>query len=514
MDLQKKKFTTEFAGRELSFEFSKIGEQADSAVIGKYGETIVLVTAVMGKEDKKCDYFPLTVNYEEKFYAAGKIIGSRFIRREGRSSDEATLSGRLIDRTIRPLFNQAMRRDVQVVVTVLSFDEENDPDFIGLLTASLVLGTSFIPWAGPVAGLKVAKLKSGGEIMINPKMGELKNADLEFEAFVSGLKDQINMIELGGDEAGDENIVKSFTAAQKEINNLIEFQEKIIKEVGKAKVDIALAEIDKDLESKVINFLKDKLEQAMYSPKKAERDLKIAKLREEMKAIVESEESLKDKLAMAEAVFEKELDELVHKKILEEDKRPDGRKLDEVRDLYAEVGLFKRTHGSAIFVRGNTQSLCVTTIAPPGSEQLVETMEQSGKRRFILHYNFPPFSVGETGPFRGPGRREIGHGALAEKALKPMIPSVEQFPYVIRLVSEILSSNGSSSMATVCAGSLSLMDAGVPIRKPVAGIAMGLISDEKNKNHKILTDIQGPEDHYGDMDFKIAGTDAGVNAMQ
>ncbi|TSD03694.1 MAG: Polyribonucleotide nucleotidyltransferase [Parcubacteria group bacterium Athens0714_26] len=369
MDLQKKKFTTEFAGRELSFEFSKIGEQADSAVIGKYGETIVLVTAVMGKEDKKCDYFPLTVNYEEKFYAAGKIIGSRFIRREGRSSDEATLSGRLIDRTIRPLFNQAMRRDVQVVVTVLSFDEENDPDFIGLLTASLVLGTSFIPWAGPVAGLKVAKLKSGGEIMINPKMGELKNADLEFEAFVSGLKDQINMIELGGDEAGDENIVKSFTAAQKEINNLIEFQEKIIKEVGKAKVDIALAEIDKDLESKVINFLKDKLEQAMYSPKKAERDLKIAKLREEMKAIVESEESLKDKLAMAEAVFEKELDELVHKKILEEDKRPDGRKLDEVRDLYAEVGLFKRTHGSAIFVRGNTQSLCVTTIAPPGSEQ-------------------------------------------------------------------------------------------------------------------------------------------------
>ncbi|MDD5430924.1 MAG: polyribonucleotide nucleotidyltransferase [Candidatus Pacebacteria bacterium] len=514
MDLGRKKFTTEFAGRELSLEFSKIGEQANMAVLAKYGETIVLATIVMGRKDKEgIDYFPLTINYEEKFYAAGKIIGSRFVRREGKSSDEAVLSGRLIDRTMRPLFNQAMRRDVQVVTTILSFDEENDPDFVALMAASVATACSQVPWNGPVAGLKIAKIK-GGDILINPKMSELKDKELEFDSFVSGRKDQINMIELGGMDAQEKDIVKAFDSAQKEINKLIDFEEKIIKEMGKPKAEVKLVEPDKELGEKISAFLDGKLEKEMYNSDKTERALGLAKLKDELKAKLAEEGVGEDKWHAAEIFFDTCLDNLIHKKILEQDARPDGRKLDEVRDLHAEVKLFERTHGSALFVRGNTQSLAITTIAPPGSEQLIETMEHSGKKRFLLHYNFPPFSVGEVGPFRGPGRRDIGHGALAEKALKGMIPSADEFPYVIRLVSEILSSNGSSSMATVCAGCLSLMDAGVPIKKHVAGIAMGLIMDEKGKEIKILTDIQGPEDHFGDMDFKIAGTKDGINAMQ
>ncbi|MDD5547719.1 MAG: polyribonucleotide nucleotidyltransferase [Candidatus Pacebacteria bacterium] len=514
MDLGRKKFTTEFAGRELSLEFSKIGEQADMAVMAKYGETIVLATIVMGRKDKEgIDYFPLTINYEEKFYAAGKILGSRFMRREGKSSDEAILSGRLIDRTMRPLFNQAMRRDVQVVTTVLSIDEENDPDFVALMAASVATACSQVPWNGPVAGLKIAKIK-GGDILMNPKMSELKDKELEFDSFVSGRKDQINMIELGGLDAQEKDIVKAFDDAQKEINKLIAFEEKIMKEMGKPKAEVKLVEPNKELGEKISAFLDGKLEKEMYNPDKVERALGLAKLKEELKKKLAEDGVDEKEWHAAEIFFDKCLDDLVHKKILEQEARPDGRKLDEVRDLHAEVKLFERIHGSALFVRGNTQSLAMTTIAPPGSEQLVETMENSGKKRFLLHYNFPPFSVGEVGAFRGPGRRDIGHGALAEKALKGMIPSADEFPYVIRLVSEILSSNGSSSMATVCAGCLSLMDAGVPIKKHVAGIAMGLIMDEKGKEIKILTDIQGPEDHFGDMDFKIAGTKDGVNAMQ
>lgn len=516
MDIQRKQFKTEFAGGELSFEISKIGEQANAAVLGKYGDTVVLATVVMGKEEKPdIDYFPLTVNYEERFYAAGKIIGSRFIRREGRASDEAVLSGRLIDRTIRPLFNQKMRREVQVVVTILSFDEENDPDFISLLSASLALGISSIPWSGPVGGLKVAKLTDESEIKINPKISELKDKKIEFEAFVAGADNRINMVELGGDEAKEEEIVKGFSLAQKEIDKLIVFQKKIISEIGAPKTEIIFEKFNNDLTRKISNFLDKNLEEAVYYQNKLERERRLVDLKTNLRALVEKEESLTEdeKIKVTEALFEEKFDKLIHEKILNEEKRPDGRHLDEVRDLYVEAGLFKRTHGSALFVRGNTQSLCITTIAPPGSEQLVETMEQSGKRRFMLHYNFPPFSVGETGPFRGPGRREIGHGALAEKALRSLVPSSDEFPYTIRVVSEILSSNGSSSMASVCAASLSLMDAGVPLRKPAAGIAMGLIMDESGK-YKILTDIQGPEDHYGDMDFKIAGTDSGINAMQ
>lgn len=517
MELNRKIFSTEFAGRTLSFEVSKIGEQADAVIIGKYGDTVILASVVMGKEDKKnMDYFPLTVNYEERFYAVGKILGSRFVRREGKSSDEAVLSGRLIDRTIRPLFNSAMRREVQVVITILQMDEANDPDFISLMAASVALASSKIPWNGPAAGIRIAKFRDNDQIIINPNISELKNkeADLDFDAFVAGTKDRINMIELGGNETAEQQIVKGFDLARKQIAELIKFEEEVLKELAVPKAEVYLALPGKELEGKLDEFFSDKLEAALYAPDKMARGEMMHEIKNGIKIMLEESGAEEKDYIASEVYFESRLDEILHKKILEEEKRPDGRKLDEVRDLYAEAGLLKRTHGSALFVRGNTQSLAITTIAPPGSEQIVETMEQSGKRRFMLHYNFPPYSVGEIGPFRGPGRREIGHGALAEKALRPLIPPQEIFPYTVRVVSEILSSNGSSSMASVCAGSLSLMDAGVPIKRPAAGIAMGLIADEKGENYKVLTDIQGPEDHYGDMDFKVAGTEEGVTAIQ
>ncbi|MEK7463466.1 MAG: polyribonucleotide nucleotidyltransferase [Patescibacteria group bacterium] len=518
MELNRKIFSTEFAGRPLSFEVSRVGEQADAALIGRYGDTAVLATVVLGKKDKSgMDYFPLTVNYEEKFYAVGKILGSRFMRREGKSSDEAVLSGRLIDRTIRPLFNSATRREVQVVVTVLQIDGINDPDFIGLLTASMALTISRIPWAGPVAGVKVVKLKNGEEILINPSLLDLKDkeADLDFDAFVAGTKDKINMIELGGNEANEKYVVGGFALAQKQIAELTKFQEKVAKELAVPKTEVYLAVPEKDLEKKLNEFFGDKLEPALYNPDKIKREEMLYRVKDDMRLMLEEMGGKEKEYIAAEVYLESKLDEILHKKILNEEKRPDGRKLDEVRELYAEAGTLSRAHGSALFVRGNTQSLAVTTIAPPGAEQLVDTMRnQSAKKKFMLHYNFPPYSVGETGRFAGPGRRDIGHGSLAEKALRPLLPSMEAFPYVIRLVSEILSSNGSSSMATVCAGSLSLMDAGVPIRRPAAGIAMGLIMDEKGEKYKVLTDIQGPEDHYGDMDFKVAGTEEGVTAIQ
>lgn len=502
----------------MSFEVSRVGEQADAALIGRYGDTAVLATVVMGKSDKAgMDYFPLTVNYEEKFYAAGKILGSRFMRREGKSSDEAVLSGRLIDRTIRPLFNSAMRREVQVVVTVLQIDGVNDPDFIGLLTASMVLRISRIPWDGPVAGVKVTKYKNSEDILVNPPVLDIKGkeADMDFDAFVAGTKDKINMIELGGNEANEKYVVSGLALAQKQITELTQFQEKVAKELAVPKTEVYLAVPEKELEQKLIEFFGNKLEEALYNPDKVKREEMLYRVKDDMRIMLEGMGGKEKEYIAAEVYMESKLDGILHDKILKEEKRPDGRKLDEVRDLYAEAGVLSRAHGSALFVRGNTQSLSITTIAPPGAEQLVDTMRnQSAKKEFMLHYNFPPYSVGETGRFAGPGRRDIGHGSLAEKALRPLLPSKEVFPYVIRLVSEILSSNGSSSMATVCAGSLSLMDAGVPIRRPAAGIAMGLIMDEKGEKYKVLTDIQGPEDHYGDMDFKVAGTSEGITAMQ
>ncbi len=507
-DLSRKKYTLEVAGREMSLEVSKIGEQANAAVIGTYGDTQVLVTVVMGKEDKEIDFMPLTVDYEEKFYAAGKIMGGKMMRREGKAPDGAVLSGRLVDRTIRPLFDHRIRRDIHVVVTTLSYDEENGLDLISLITASAAIAISDIPWNGPVAGVKVAKI--GNEFVVNPSVIQLNGESIEFETFIAGVNGRVNMIELDGDDAKEKDIVNAFKIASGEIEKIVEWQKKIIKEIGKPKTDIALFKPDEALEKAVKEFLNGKLETALYVEEKIERQDNIENLRADMLTHLVSIEL--DKPIHANYIFDNEIDEVVHKNVIESDKRPDGRALDEIRDLYAEVGTLRRAHGSALFTRGNTQALVVTTLGAPGDAQRIETVENRGEKRFMLHYNFPRYSVGETGSFRGPGRRDIGHGALAEKTIKPLIPKKEDFPYTIRVVSEILSSNGSSSMATVCGASLSLMDAGVPIKKPAAGIAMGLMTH--GEKFKVLTDIQGPEDHYGDMDLKVAGTKDGVNAIQ
>lgn len=510
MDLKKKQFSTEIAGRTLTLELSRIGEQANAAVLGKYGGTVVLVTAVMSHKDKPGDYFPLLVDFEEKFYAIGKILGSRYMRREGRAPDGAILSARLIDRSIRPLFDGRLRREVQIVATVLAYDGENDPEFVALTAASCALGISNIPWKGPLGAVRMAR--SEAQVIINPLVAHL-NDSVEFDAFVSGTTGRINMIEVEGRETKEETFLEGLAVAQKEIDRLIEWQNGIIKEIGQPKAEVYLAEPDAALKQDVNNFLKDKLEAAVYTKEKVDRQSKIGLLKNEMVAMLAAKEVPEKGIKEADSLFEEEINDLIHAKILNEEKRPDGRKLDEVRELHGETGLFEYTHGSALFIRGNTQALAVTTLAAPSDAQLIETMRVSTKKRFMLHYNFPHYSVGEVGPNRGPGRREIGHGSLAEKAVRNLIPNSDIFPYTVRVVSEILSSNGSSSMATVCASILSLMDAGVPIKNMAAGIAMGLMTSPDGR-FKILTDIQGPEDHHGDMDFKVAGTDKGVTAIQ
>jgi len=513
MNLNKQQFTTEIDGKKLTLEISDLAGQASAAVLGTYGETSVLVTVVMGKDERTIDYFPLTIDYEERFYAAGKIIGSRFIRREGRPSENAVLSGRMIDRTLRPLFNQKMRRDVQIVITVLSYDEQNDPDFISLLSASTALLISEVPWDGPVAGLRLAKIKDG-ELILNPINSILAANKILFESFISGPENKINMIELSGSDASEEEIMTAFEKAQLEINKLVDFQKGIKDKAGKKKAEIVGKEISPDIKNKIIAFLKDKLEAAMYMENKGERNEHMELVKKNLFEYL-TQEGITD-FSGIENLLEEKINYLFTKNILESEKRPDGRKLNEIRALYGEVGLFNRLHGSALFARGSTQALSATTLGSPGAAQLVETMEISGKRRFMLHYNFPPYSVGEIGRLGAPGRREIGHGALAEKAIRSIIPTEEEFPYTIRIVSEILSSNGSSSMATVCASTMSLMDAGVPIKKPVAGISIGIALDEKNPDgkYKIFTDIAGMEDHYGGTDFKVAGTTDGITAIQ
>ncbi len=480
--LNRKIYQTEVNGETLTLEISELAGKANAAVLGRWGETAVLVTVVMSQKEVDLDYFPLVVDYEERFYAAGKILGSRFIRREGRPSDEAILSSRLIDRTIRPLFDQRFRREVHVTVTVLAYDEKNDPDLVALLATSTALGISEIPWQGPVAGVKI----NG--------------------AFFAGPEDLINMIEFEGNEVSEEELGEIFKEAQKEIKRLVHFQKKIIEEIGKEKIKIDFEEVDQKIKEEVFNFLKNKIDEAL-------KNKTLDQLKEEFFQKFSQFENLQPKTL--NHLFDQFLDDYLHEQILNYEKRPDGRKLDEIRPIYAEVGLFKRTHGSAIFIRGDTQILAVTTLAPPNAEQIIETVEFSGFKRFLLHYNFPAFSTGEIGRSKGPGRREIGHGALAAKALNPVIPPKEEFPYTLRVVAETLSSNGSTSMASVCAGCLSLMDAGVPIKKHVAGISIGLVVDKNNlKKFKLLTDIQGPEDHHGDMDFKVAGTEKGVTAIQ
>ncbi len=490
--LNKKTYTLPFEGSTITLETSILAKQANAAVIGRYGDTVVLATVVMGKEDKAGDFFPLSVDYEERFYAAGKIMGSRFLRREGRPSDEAVLSGRLIDRTIRPLFDDRLRREVQVTVTVLAYDETHDPDMIALLTASTALAISDVPWQGPVAGVRK----------------EEKNTDgtLRSLSFFAGPAERINMIEFEGKELSEADAISAFDYAKQHIATLVQFQKTIVQEIGKKKMDV-LTPLDESAVSVVRDFLHERLPKAFDAQD-------FSELKKELFDYLKTHEHSAEILPIAEYVFEKQVDEFVHAQAIQHNKRPDGRAFDEVRELFATVGTLPRTHGSAIFMRGDTQVLAVTTLASPAQEQLIETIELSGKRRFMLHYNFPNFSTGETKRSRGgPGRREIGHGALAHKALLHLIPPKEEFPYTIRVVAETLSSNGSSSQASICASCLSLMDAGVPIPKHVAGIAIGLMSDEKG-NYKILTDIQGPEDHYGDMDFKVAGTKDGITAIQ
>ncbi|MEA2097822.1 MAG: polyribonucleotide nucleotidyltransferase [Patescibacteria group bacterium] len=510
--MEVKTYKKDFAGRELIIKTGKMANQANGSVTVQYGDTVVLATAVMSDNVREgINYFPLMVDYEERLYAAGKIKGSRFIKREGRPTDEAILSGRMVDRTIRPLFNGRIRNDIQVVLTILSVDQENDPDICSLIGASLALAISDIPWEGPIGAVRVAKVD--GELIVNPTY-EQRDKSL-FDVIIAGKDNQINMIEGGGNEVAEEDVLEKIKFSQKCVQEIISFQEEIISEVGKEKKEAKKIEADQETEEAMRKFLADRLDKIVFADNRDEKQKESKLLRKDLHKFVEekfgNDQTLK---YIADLVTDEEIDALVHKAILEEGKRPDKRNVEEIRKISAQAGVLPRTHGSGLFNRGETQALTIATLGSPGDEQTLDSMEEDGTKRFMHHYTFPSFCVGETGPMRGPGRRDIGHGALAEKALKPLIPhDKKKFPYTIRLVSEILSSNGSSSMASVCGSSLALMDAGVFIPRPVAGIAMGLISNDSG-NHKILTDIQGYEDHYGDMDFKVAGTEKGITAMQ
>lgn len=510
-----KVYREEFGGKPLMIEIGKLAEQADGAVRVQYGETTILATAVMSGGVKGVDYMPLTVDYEEKYYAAGKIKGSKWLKREGRPSEEAILTGRVIDRSIRPRFNHRMRNEVQVVATVLSFDSVNDPDMPALFSASLALMISDIPYRGPVSSARVGRVK--GQFVINPTYAERLESDIDI--IVAGTSEKINMIEAGAQIVSEKDMADAIMFGFRELQKLNALQEKIAAELAPVKRELTITDKDETLAKLVRDFAAPKLETGLYTPHKQDfyKNLHAAhdELMDHIRTTFAEDPKLGAKLADAEHFFEDEIDRIVHKNILETEKRPDGRKLDELRALSAEVSFLPYTHGSGLFKRGQTQALSILTLASPGMEQWIETMEiELTKKRFMHHYVFPPFSVGETGRLGQPGRREIGHGALAERALIPIIPNKDEFPYTIRVVSEILSSNGSSSMASVCGASLALMDGGVPIKTPAAGIAMGLMFDEAGKEFKVLTDIQGPEDHHGDMDMKVAGTKDGVTAMQ
>ena len=511
-----KKWSLQLGGRELSISTGHMARHASGAVTVQYGDTVVLATAVMSKSaGQSRGYFPLMVDYEERYYAAGKIKGSRFIKREGRPSDDAVLSGRAVDRTIRPLFDGRMRNEVQVVVTTLSYDGENDPDTIAVIAASAALAISDIPWNGPVAAVRVGKFN--GEFVLNPSTEERENESNRLDLLLSGTKEKINMIEAGAKEIPEAEMADAFRFGFENIQKIASFIGEIREEIGKPKAKAILLSgpdgFDEDLKA----FLSQAgIASALFARvPKEEKYASIAEIEEKMKAyIAEKYPEEAGKLGeVANLVMEELQDEILHEKVLREGVRPDGRKMDEIRPIVAQVGVLPRTHGTGLFTRGETQALTVTTLGAPGDKMIVDTMEVDMKKHYMHFYNFPPYSVGEVRPMRGPGRREIGHGALAEKALVPVLPSLEEFPYTILLVSEILSSNGSSSMASTCGSTLSLMDAGVPIKKPVAGIAMGIITG-KNGEYKVLSDIQGIEDHYGDMDFKVAGTKDGITAMQ
>lgn len=516
-----KTFNTTYAGRDLQIQFGKLAHQTNASCTVRYGDTVVLATVVMGKEKRNTDFFPLMVEFEEKMYAAGKIKGSRFIKREGRAGDEAILAGRLIDRGLRPLFNQKIRHDVQVIVTVLSLDEDNDPDILGIIAASTALHISDVPFNGPIAGVRLGY--ENGEFIINPTYTQRKTSVLDFT--VSGNSEKILMIEMEGKEVAEPILEKAFERAMSEMKPVVEFVDSIRKEIGKVKVDEKtlcapeLTDEEKVFENKAKAFMMPLLDKYLFNipvGTKRQRKEVFSNLKKEAieflnKEIGEDSEISLDKILGN--FFENFIEEQVSLAILNSDKRVDGRGIEDVRSLSGEIAILPRTHGSAIFQRGETQILSIVTLGAPGDEQTIDGMEEGGTKKYMHHYNDAPFSYGEAAPMRGVGRRAIGHGALAEKALEPVLPKEEDFPYTIRVVSEVMGSNGSSSMASICGSTLSLMDAGVPITKAVAGIAIGMAQDESGK-WKTFTDLQDMEDGMGGMDFKVGGTRDGVTAIQ
>lgn len=499
-------FQTTLAGRPLSVEIGHVAKQADGAALVRYGDTVVLVTACCSDTPREgIDFFPLTVDYEERLYAVGKIPGG-FIKREGRPSEKAILSARLIDRPIRPLFPKGFRNDVQVIALVLSVDQDNSPQIAALLGASVALCISDIPFDGPIAGVVVGLV--GDEFVLNPTIAQQEASRLHLT--LAGKKDAVMMVEAGADEVDEETMLRAIAFGHEAIKELVAFEEEIIRKVGKEKRQVVLYQVDPEVEAKVRAYAEPELKKALSEPEKLQREEALDKVEED--AVLKFLEEYPDKEKDIREVVHQLTKELVRKMILEDGVRPDGRALDEIRPITVEVGVLPRVHGSGLFTRGQTQVLTTLTLGAVGDEQILDGLGVEESKRFMHHYNFPPFSTGETRPMRGPGRREIGHGALAERALEPMIPDESVFPYTIRLVSEVLESNGSTSMASVCGSTLALMDGGVPIKAPVAGVAMGLIKDEDK--FAVLTDIQGLEDAMGDMDFKVAGTKKGINALQ
>jgi polyribonucleotide nucleotidyltransferase len=501
-----KKIELDFHGRPLTVEVGRVAKQADGAAWVRYGETVVLVTAVAARELKlDTDFFPLTVDYQEKTFAAGKIPGG-FFKREGRPSEKEILTCRLIDRSIRPLFAEGLRCETQVIATVLSADRENDPDVVAMLGASAALHVSDIPFNGPLAGVRIGRIN--GKWVMNPTQSDLQESDTDI--FLSGSRDAIVMVEGGARIVPESEILEALFAGHQAIQPLLEIQEQLRRELGKPKRQVPLAELDAGIVKRVDELSLSKLQQAMEIPEKLERYKRLGEVKNEVVAQASTEFMGKEK--QIKAAFEDLKRRYFRGLVIERERRIDGRGLRDIRPITCEVEVLPRTHGSALFTRGETQALVVATLGTASDEQRVDALLGEHYKKFMLHYNFPPFSVGEVKFLRGPGRREIGHGNLAERALVPVLPSEESFPYTIRIVSEILESNGSTSMATVCGGSLSLMDAGVPVSAPVAGIAMGLIKE--GEHVRVLSDILGDEDHLGDMDFKVAGTAEGVTSLQ
>lgn len=501
-----KSFRMELAGRLLIVETGKMAKQASGAVLVRYGETVVLVTSTASKEAREgMDFFPLTVDYEEKMYAVGKMPGG-FLRREGRPGNSAILNARLIDRPIRPLFDKRCRNDIHVMATVLSVDYDNAPELCGMLGASASLGISDIPWDGPIAGVRVGCVD--GQFVINPTQEQLKVSTLNIT--VAGSETAILMVEGGAQEAPEEDVLDAIMFGHETIKELVAFQKKIIEEVGKSKRTLIFPEIPEEIKNAIYAYAERPLKEAIFNPDKLTREAHMEEVRKEAEA--HFKEIYPENGSDIAECLNHLTKEIVRHMISVDKIRPDGRALDEIRPISCEVGLLPRVHGSALFTRGQTQALTITTLAPMSETQIIDDLTQETEKRYIHQYNFPSYSVGETKSSRGPGRREIGHGALAERALIPVIPTVEEFPYAIRVVSEILESNGSSSQASVCGSTMSLMNAGVPIKAPVAGIAMGLVNE--GEHFTVLTDIQGMEDALGDMDFKVAGTAKGITAIQ